>query len=243
MRPYNLFAFHGFMGKQEEWKLAGLPIHQRSSLYPYGFNELCSITPAHGLTFWGDHFIDTNLTSASPDCSILLGYSLGGRLGMHSLLQQPLLWKAAIIVSAHPGLSDPEEKKSRMNSDEVWAERFELDDWEVVMRDWNAQVVFNSSPHTFTRNPEAYSRVELAAALRHWSLGKQEDLTRKLEGSSVPILWITGENDIRYVNISKKLHFDHPKSCKWIAPNSAHRVPWEQPKAFSEKVGIFLDSL
>ena len=43
----------------------------------------------------------------------LLGYSMGGRLALHALLDEPHPWQAAVIVSADPGSENEADRISR----------------------------------------------------------------------------------------------------------------------------------
>ena len=47
----------------------------------------------------------------------LLGYSMGGRLALHALLEKDHPWQAAVIISAHPGLESEPERADRRASD------------------------------------------------------------------------------------------------------------------------------
>lgn len=53
---------------------------------------------------------------------ILVGYSMGGRLALHALLEGGL-WDAAILISPHPGLESEEERAARRAGDAEWGSR------------------------------------------------------------------------------------------------------------------------
>ena len=115
--------------------------------------------------------------AAAGERRVLLGYSLGGRLALHTLLDaafiHPGLWDAAVIVSAHPGLSvgSANERSLRIAADERWAERFERDPWPRLVNDWGAQPVFCGKPWPLARHERDFDRDELRSALSSWSLG------------------------------------------------------------------------
>ncbi|MEL7506912.1 MAG: hypothetical protein AAFN42_06230, partial [Cyanobacteria bacterium J06554_1] len=62
-----------------------------------------------------------------------MGYSLGGRLGLHGLIQQPDLWAGAIIVSADPGIADAKNKKLCLRRERIWANRFLTEPWDDLL--------------------------------------------------------------------------------------------------------------
>lgn len=162
---------------------------------------------------------------------ILLGYSMGGRLALQLLEQQR--FAKAIVVSA--GLNTPDA--ARKARDEAWARRFESDDWQTLMRDWNAQPVFGG--HALERREEDYDRAELARQLREWSPAVLPP--PRLESIETPLLWIAGERDAKYVAIAREAVARLPHAEVWICPDAGHRVPWEQPRRFVERLRRFLD--
>lgn len=156
---------------------------------------------------------------------------MGGRLAVRILEQQR--YRAAVIVSA--GLNAPDDERRRR--DEEWARRFESEDWPSLMRDWNAQRVFGG--HVLERREEDYDRVELARQLRESSPAVLPP--PRLESIETPVLWIAGERDAKYVEIAQRAVARLPDAELWICPDAGHRVPWEQPGAFVERLRAFLE--
>ncbi|HYH05437.1 MAG TPA: alpha/beta fold hydrolase [Thermoanaerobaculia bacterium] len=162
---------------------------------------------------------------------ILLGYSMGGRLALQLLESQR--FSKAVIISA--GLNSPDP--ARVQRDEEWARRFESDDWPALMRDWNAQPVFGG--HVLDRREEDYSRSELARQLREYSPAVLPP--PRLESIETPLLWIAGERDAKYVEIAHRAVARLPHAELWVCPDAGHRVPWEQPLAFIDRLRRFLE--
>jgi 2-succinyl-6-hydroxy-2,4-cyclohexadiene-1-carboxylate synthase len=162
---------------------------------------------------------------------ILLGYSMGGRLALQLLEQQR--FTKAVIVSA--GLNAPDEE--RRARDEEWARRFESEEWPSLMDAWNAQPVFGG--HALARSEADYDRRELARQLREWSPAVLPP--PRLESIETPVLWIAGERDAKYVAIAQHAVARLPHAQLWICPDAGHRVPWEQPELFIERLRLFLD--
>jgi 2-succinyl-6-hydroxy-2,4-cyclohexadiene-1-carboxylate synthase len=223
----RIHALHGFLGHHSDWNYLSIPGIQPHNL----FDE--AIRPgADGFWGWARRFNDY----VSSDGDVILGYSLGGRLAMHALLNKPVKWKAAIIISSHTGLQSEDAKKARIADDHKWAERFENDPWHEVMADWGKQAVFGGIPHPLPRPESHFSRKEQAHLLRSCSRGYQDDLTDLLQNVNVPIHWICGELDLQ----AKELKFNHQKSRVNMIPGAAHRVPWEQPKLFTASINQFI---
>lgn len=172
----------------------------------------------------------------------LLGYSMGGRMALHALLEKDHPWQAAIIVSAHPGLEDVSEKSARRAADTVWATRALAGDWQQFLSAWNSQAVLGGAS---MRDPQASSslitrRREIARSFVDWSLGAQEPLWNRLSEIKVPVLWVAGENDLKFRALAERAVPLIPKARLVIAPGAGHRVPWETDAWFPETVTGFL---
>ncbi|MFT6863509.1 MAG: 2-succinyl-6-hydroxy-2,4-cyclohexadiene-1-carboxylate synthase [Akkermansiaceae bacterium] len=167
---------------------------------------------------------------------ILIGYSMGGRLALHALLDHPQKWRAAIIVSAHPGLI--EGQAERLIRDEQWATLAEQN-WSQFMAEWNQQTLLAASCRGL-RQASFRNQSAVAASFRHWSLGAQDNLATRLPEITCPLLWITGAGDGKFTNLAKEATALMPNSHHEIIASAGHRVPWEQPAAFSTAVRDFL---
>jgi len=212
----NVVALHGFLGSPGDfsgWQGISLDSH----LVP--FEDFAEAVPA------GD---------------VLVGYSLGGRLALHALIAEPKRWKAAVIISAHPGLAS-HLREERLERDCLWAERFLQDPWEKVINDWNSQEVFGG--HCIYPEEKDFSRKNLAWMLKHWSLGKQEDLREAIAKVNIPILWVVGERDGKFCEVAKGVQFFHPCSQVWVCPGVGHRVVHEGGKLFFQRLDDRINSL
>ncbi len=229
--PTKMYALHGFLGRPTDWD----PIPQGVRESFEALDLFAVAHPSEGLTQWGVAF--NGLVAKQPAHKrILLGYSLGGRLAMHALLADPLLWDGAIFISVHTGLPK-HERAQRLHTDEQWAQRFLKDRWEEVICDWESQAIFQGGRGcSFQRQERDYERADLAQALIGWSLGKQEDLQEPLSKLPLPIFWVAGEKDCRFVELAKRMVEIHPFSSLWIAPHAGHRVIWECRKLFWEEI-------
>lgn len=203
-----IVALHGFLGRPADWDFlrdAGFDIDAR---------ELDDI-PRSGDT--------------------ILGYSMGGRLALHALLDGAR-YKRAVIVSSGLGIDDEGERTQRRQADEMWARRFESDDWETVMRDWNAQPMFGG--HARARRERDYDREGVVKALRDYSPAVLPPLEPHLREIEIPVLWIAGESDTKYAAVARRAVSLLPNAELWICPGAAHRVPWEQPEAFIDRLRV-----
>lgn len=218
LNSYHIHALHGFMGQPHDWSRFSFAQSSQFSSY-----QLLDDFPILPFTDWTEIFNQKIMENFSFKNNIFLGYSLGARLGLHALINKPKLWKAAIFLSTHPGLKTVEERKIRTSADYLWAKRFEKDSWDDLMKEWNAQNVFKHDT-PIERKETDHDRKSLSKALRTWSLGTQEDLRLKIASLEIPILWIVGEKDRKFLSLGCELTFKHSHSKLCVVSESGHRL-------------------
>ncbi len=232
-KEVNIYAIPGFLGRPSDWNF----LHPS----PHVIDLFGETLPLRSPWEWAHRF-NHDYVQHRNTLNILVGYSLGGRLALHILLDDPTQWDGAVIVSAHPGLSSPEEREQRKAKDADWAHRFAVEPWHHLMEAWNQQDVLKGS-QAIPRKEADYSRKRLASSLTMWSLGKQDDLRKSLQKLNLPILWLAGENDPTYSALAKSLTLRHPLSSIKIIPQASHRLPWDQPNLFQGLLNNFTNTL
>lgn len=226
----NMWTLAGFLGLPCDWEIL-----KWKNLKAIDWQQF----PLSSLSDWGKAF-NQSLGDSKAGPNILMGYSLGGRLALHALMDQPNFWQGAIIISAHPGLTDIQDRQMRQQRDGEWAKRFQTEKWESLMHAWNRQEVFANDSFAFSRKESDYQRSKLAQALIGGSLGFQADLRKQIGSLPCPILWVTGAGDLHYCQIAQSLTFSNPQSCWKSIKGAGHRVPWSHTQEFSETVISFL---
>lgn len=233
--PTKILALHGFLGLPSDWDQIdfGAPVET--------IDLWSEVSSTDDIARWALTFNSyvRSLRAAKP---VLLGYSMGGRLAMQALLQAPELYRAAVIVSAHPGLTNEGERADRLASDQKWAERFRTEEWSALMAAWQGQGVLKPSSEAqieMIRREREFDREDLARALEIWSLGRQPDLRSLLSSLQVPVLFMSGSEDAKFTRLLGELQLT-PKQALRVIENAGHRVPWEQPQSFISAVREFL---
>lgn len=199
---------HGFLGQPSDWEpvISYLPPHLSIPI------EL----PGHGITPFTENF---RLNLSFPKFH-LVGYSMGGRLALQYARKFPEKIASLTILSAHPGLHTPQEKKIRLQEDAKWAEkllRLPIDDF---LSQWYDQPLFQSFKPDFSMRRNHNSKA-LAATLLHYSLGTQDFYQPK------KALYLVGEKDEKYRSIYKRAD---------LIPSSGHIVHLENPKAVAKAI-------
>jgi len=244
-----IYALHGTMGMAADW---GQPLDKLGM----------DAGLIHAIDLW--EYTGTSLREFAKrfnhvvrdkgcDENILLGYSMGARLALHVLLDDASLWRKAVIVSAHTGLVG-KERMLRVKSDAVWAEKIRTERWVEVLREWNDQPIFktrtqmggdtdSNQDNTLCMGDRSLleSKKEMVAESFHqWSLGQQEDLLADLKKVNTPVLWFTGEEDLKFTDIAKLAVRELPSSRHAVVTGAGHRVPWENPCFFTQELLRFV---
>ena len=180
---------------------------------------------------------------------VVVGYSMGGRLALQALVTAARaaddLFKAAVIVSAHPGLTSGEERVVRMAEDAEWAGRALVGDWNDFLEHWEGRMRsgalgVEAEAGWGDRRLLQPRRQAVARSFMDWSLGKQEDLRNDLAMVRCPVLWVTGARDEKFTTLGREAAGLLPNAHLEPVPGTGHRVPWEQPDHFVELVHGFL---
>lgn len=235
-----IWCLHGAVGQAGDWDEFSQTMAAKGR--PCRAVELWRFLECEGMTLteWAAAF-NAEVQAAGEEENFLVGYSMGGRLALHALLDSTELWQKAVIVSAHPGLSREDEKLERMASDAEWAGLALTSDWSQFLRQWDGQKILQGGE---AKSPDPRMKLvnrrrAIARSFMEWSLGKQANLPERFEEIACPVLWVTGERDKKFTDLAK-----------WAVPAlsqgqhrqviAGHRLPWEVAEQFQDIVDEFL---
>lgn len=158
----------------------------------------------------------------------VVGYSLGGRLGLNAWLTDPDIFELGIFLSTNMGFAstDLDLRKQRLQGDDEWSERFKKEDWNSLMRSWNQQEVFRfDKDRTQDLKEGDFDRTKLARSLQSWSLGHQRNFLDELEKiKHKKLILVCGEKDNKYALQMEFAKKRHPWIKTIVVPNHGHRV-------------------
>lgn len=167
---------------------------------------------------------------------ILVGYSMGGRLAMHALLEGGP-WDAAVIISANPGIRDTAEISARRSSDALWATRALTLGWEDFLKQWSDQPILAGAIRDEREDKKLIQRRrEIARSFVDWSVGNQAPLWDRLSSITIPVLWVAGENDTKFSAFAEEAAACAENFQIAITPDAGHRVPWERGDWLAERI-------
>ncbi len=173
---------------------------------------------------------------------MVVGYSMGGRIALHSALTEPDRWPALVLVGVSAGVDDPE---ARRKADEGLAARIESSTIEDVVAHWEAQPVFaTQSPKVVAAQREgrlSHDPGELAHLLRSYGQGVMPPVWDRLAQLELPVLLLAGELDEKYVAAGSRMASALPDGVFRPIPGAGHAPQLEDPDAVAAELRAFLD--
>jgi 2-succinyl-6-hydroxy-2,4-cyclohexadiene-1-carboxylate synthase len=237
-------ALHGFTQRGSMWgEVAAL----------VGGEWIAPDLPGHGATPpcpWGEAVSGlASLLSGAPPPRCLVGYSMGGRLGLAVAVEHPEALERLVLISASPGIADSEERSRMGEEDEALAGRIEEIGVGAFLEEWLAQPWFAgpSLPPPEWQAAERAIRLGssargLAGALRLLGQGAQPYLGDRLADLSLPVLLVAGNDDHRYADVAGLMAQDMGQATVRLIDGAAHAVVGERPEAVAAAMGDWLAS-
>ena len=239
----KIHYIHGNLQTEHVWGPSIEKFHTLGTAFSHLPENLYQ-EPYEGFDHWTEQFCRKVARESGNGKSVLIGYSLGGRLAMHACLARPELWIGVVVVSADTGMHCPEQKKQQLSKDLAWARRIRTGCTDDFIAEWDRQSVFCGLPNASPRNPTSLDPDSTAHLFDIFSKGRQRDLLPELRRlKNPPILSISGALDNKYTQISQQLDQSTETVRHALVPNAGHRVPWENPDSFCEIVIQFIEEL
>lgn len=162
-----------------------------------------------------------------PKGAYYIGYSMGGRLGLWLNQLYPKLLSSLFLISTNPGLETDEEKKSRIHMENNWIEELISTDVPSFITNWYKKEMF--SKMTIPSKRYGQNVEGLVASLQKFSIAKQPSFWDDLKAMDLPLSFLFGATDAKFVAIGKRLQ-TLTLDVEFIA-NSSHAVHLCKPKS------------
>ncbi|ARM31479.1 2-succinyl-6-hydroxy-2,4-cyclohexadiene-1-carboxylate synthase [Prosthecochloris sp. HL-130-GSB] len=241
---------HGFLGSSQDWKTVASTLAHHYTVYlpdlPGHGNTM--ITDAATCSFENvvENLADMIRQLPGPPPH-LAGYSMGGRLALALLCCVPELFRSGVIVSSSPGIADRAKRRLRAESDDRLASNLK-EDFCGFLDYWYALPLFAE-----LRKHASFSEIldkrrkncpdQLALALKKMSTGRQPSYWNCLENIRLPLLFIAGEKDTKYVEIGRQMVNLCPDSILEIIPGCGHTPQFEQRRMVTGRLLNFFNTL
>jgi 2-succinyl-6-hydroxy-2,4-cyclohexadiene-1-carboxylate synthase len=169
----------------------------------------------------------------------VVGYSMGGRLGLHLGARRAERLFSLLTVGAHAGLAD-DARAGRRQADEELAQRIERDGIESFVDYWGSLPLFAGLRR---RGPGYVAQLRadrlqnqvagLGCSLRGMGAGAMEPLWDELGDLSVPCTFVAGQLDPGYVASARRLAATVRHGQIEVVPRAGHAVHQERPDMFA----------
>lgn len=176
-------------------------------------------------------------------CGTYVGYSMGGRLCLQLALDRPEIVERLVLVSASPGIADPDERAARHEADDAQAREVERDGVDAFLERWLAQPMFATVPSEragLADRKRANTVGTLTHQLRALGQGVQPDNWPRLHALRMPVLLLAGALDTKYVDIAQRMGAEIPDARVEVIAEAGHACHLEQPAAVAHAVTSWL---
>jgi 2-succinyl-6-hydroxy-2,4-cyclohexadiene-1-carboxylate synthase len=246
-----LAMVHGFAGSRHTWDelLPELGRH---------FHLLLVDLPGHGgtpipgetamnLERLGNALGQLIHTSAEGP-ALLCGYSMGGRVALHTALFAPETVSALALIGASPGIAQEHERAKRLQSDLELARKIRTEGVYWFADYWADLPLFETQKLLSEDVRQKLHRARLgcdpeglAWCLEHFSTGSQEYLVPYLRKLKCPTLLLAGKLDRKFSELNETLAREvaSPLVHHVEIPNAGHAVHIEQPLPVTREMIAF----
>lgn len=229
-----LWILPGFLGQENDFEF----VNENYQFIPL-FKKQHPLRLCKDKNQWIVKFVE-HVKSQNHSMNILLGYSFGARLALEIIKKMPGVFDHCILISCNPLNLDSEERKLRALNDKKWAKKFTSLNWDQALKLWNQQSVLNNSAKPQNRDQNYYSLESLELGLIEYSLANQFIEPSDLAAFKGSILWLFGELDTKFINISKKLQKNGWNGEFLHIESAGHRLHLDNTESFLSCIGEFL---
>ena len=182
--------------------------------------------------------VTEDVAALAPPGFVLAGYSMGGRIALHTALALGDRVKRLVLISASPGLADAAERAARRAADERLAAQAETATIEEFARRWAETPVLAGLPPAVAAEVHAdrlrSTPAGIARALRGLGTGALPSLWDRLGELAMPVTLIAGERDRKFCQIAERMSERLPAAGVQIVAGAGHAVHLERPDRVGE---------
>lgn len=176
--------------------------------------------------------------AALAEDGTLCGYSMGGRIALHTALAHPHRVRRLALISTTAGIEDPAQRARRRAADEALAADLERDGIAAFAARWAAQPLFAGLPPDAAAAAHAdrlrNDAAGLAAALRGLGTGVMEPVWDRLDELRMPVAVLAGERDGKFLALARRLTGALPDASLIVVPGAGHALHLEAPDAVAK---------
>lgn len=249
----NIFLLHGYTGSSKDWQYTAHYLLK-------DYNCIGIDLPGHGKSPYPDDvdfynyknqnkLLKEAIDSVTQENIILIGYSMGGRAALHFAKAFPERIDKLILESTSPGIKVKTDKELRIKQDEKLANFIKG----VSVRDfvtfWLNTPLFASQQKL---DKEILSKIKtekrtnrkfgLVNSILGFGTGIMPHLWNDLKKFDFPVLLLTGQLDIKFTDINKKMLPLFSNAQHKIIQNCGHNIHLENVEEFTKEINRFLNN-
>jgi len=234
----GLICLHGFTGRGGAWRpvLAAGPA-QRLAWCPDLLGHGPRVPGAAVTSFEAElDRLDAGLDRRGLERVLVVGYSLGARLGLGLLARYSERCAGAVLIAARAGLADPRARRVRRDQDAALAALLRAEGVETFIDRWQAMPMFASQQRLRPQQRAVHRRRRLshtagglARSLEILGLGSMPNLRALLNGLDRPLRLMVGGLDRAFRAEAEALVRSMPRARLEVVSGVGHDVVLEAP--------------
>lgn len=236
----RLVLAHGFTQNARCWGEFGAACTEK-------FDVLAVDAPGHGRSGHADATLTEagNLIVEVGERAHYVGYSMGGRMLLHAVLNNPPDIESLVLIGATAGIDSQAERSQRQMVDRERADYIMEVGTTSFVHEWLQQPMFagltnEQSAETFRYENSAEG---LAASLRNCGAGSQQPLWDQLETLTIPVLVIAGTQDEKYTAIGRRMVEAIGPNARFVNIEGGHAVHLASPAATAAAIISWCEQL
>jgi 2-succinyl-6-hydroxy-2,4-cyclohexadiene-1-carboxylate synthase len=230
---HSLVLLHGFTHTGASWKPVVAALGER-------YRALAPDIRGHGAAGGREPVtldaVVGDVAALEPGAFDLVGYSMGGRIGLHVALALGEQVRRLVLIGASPGLADPGEREARRAADERLAVEFEGLGIEEIAERWSRLPVLEGQPCWIDEDRLRNSPAGLARALRGLGTGVLPPVWNRLGELKMPVSLVVGERDQKFREVADAMAPRIRACAVVVVPGAGHAVHLEEPEAVARVI-------
>lgn len=237
---HRVACLHGFTQTHHHWHRVAFAVAERVGRTTLVLPDL----PGHGLSSNDERDIDATAETLAHAIgpATYVGYSMGGRVALHTALLDRSPVERLVLIGATPGIVDDGERAERRRLDDERADHVERVGVDSFLHEWLAAPLFATLPP----DPDglAHRRHNTAAGLAHSlrtaGTGVQRSRWDELGRITVPVLVIAGELDTKFTDIGRRMTEALPDATFVSIEGAGHAAHTERPDQVAEVIADWI---
>ena len=239
-----LLLLHGFTGDVHSWDDVVAHLPQQGAVAALPLPGHHPQVPAQATFEASCDAIAAQIQALNAAAVHLVGYSLGARLALGIIVRHPQLARQVSLLGGHIGLEQESELRERSAADAKWLALLETKGIDAFVHAWEAHPIFASQrdlPLSVRllqhRRRASHDSLALAASLRSTGLAEMPNYWPKLGTISVPVRFLVGGRDAKFLALARRAHAQMPNSSLLVFEQCGHNVILEAPARLAESIG------